>query len=194
MTGALTGLQVLIAASEELNAGGYRAAVEMEDTAGTPVRFFEDEYSIVALAFYDSWQALSEQWPSAQGLVVEVMSTHLNRSEAKSWEGYLVLLTTDEPVDDPTAVDRIRRDTSRLRKLVVTGKEITGLESVAAALLPVLPLSISAETAEAESVLDRLPDLMAAEGVDREMTRGVVRAFEGNKSPMEAIWQWRQSQ
>lgn len=190
----LTSSQILGAVTERLAAGGYQQVADTEDGAGTQVRVFEDARSVVAVAIYDSWLTLDQRWPMAQGLLVELMSAHLARSEPKAWEGYLILLTTDEPIDDALAVDRVRRDTSRVRKIVATGADLLTLGAVNDSLLAVLPLELGAVTDGSERILDRLPELLAPFGVDRELARRVVGAFEDNRSPMEEIWTWRRAQ
>lgn len=190
----LTMAQILGAVSERLAAGGYVQVADIEDGAGTPVRVFEDAQTVVAVAVYETWLKLDQRWPMAQGLLVELMSAHLSRSEPKSWEGYLILLTVDEPMGDPMAVDRVRRDTSRVRKLVATGADLATLGAVNDTLLAILPLEIDGATKDSERILDRLPELLTPFGVDRGLTERVVHAFEENRNPMEEIWVWRQSQ
>jgi len=190
---APTATQVLGAATELLEANGFVSAREVELEAGQPLRIFEDQLSVVGLTYFDTWLALEDGWIGAQGTLVELMSSGLTRSDPKSWEGYLLLFTPDEPTD-ALALDRIRRDTTRLRKLVTTGSELRSIADVANALLPVLPLTLSDRSVEAGRILDRLPELLAADGTSPELTRLVVGAFEENRSPMEEIWKWRQAQ
>lgn len=190
----LTATQVLGAVTEGLLAGGFGQVTDTEDQAGTPIRVFEDAHSVLAVAVYDSWAILSDRWSSAQGVLVELMSAHFTRTEPKAWEGYLILLTTDDLVSDPLELDRIRRDTTRVRKIVATGDEVMSLSSVMDVLLPVLPLKLDAIAGTTEPILSRLPELLAPFGVARDLTQEVVEAFEHNRSPMEAVWSWRQSQ
>lgn len=190
---APTGTQVIGAATELLLEHGFLSTGELETPNGHTVRTFEDQLSIVGITFFDTWRALEMNWPEAQGAVVELMSTRLTRSDPKSWEGYLLLLTTDEALDS-LALDKIRRDTTRLRKLVTTGSELRSIASVRTALLPVLPLELDGSRGEGGRILDRLPQLLAPTGIDPELTRRVVLAFDENRSPMEEIWNWRRTQ
>ena len=159
------------------------------------VRLFEDEYGIVALHFFDTWTQLSENWTLAQGLIVDLISEHLSRPEPKAWEGYLVLLTT-API---TAADRnnvvdIQYDTSRVRKLVVTGAELETLDDVRVALLPLLPLDVGTPATSQSGLLDQLPEMLAGEGVSAEAVRVVVDAFTENASMLDRLHQYRVGQ
>jgi hypothetical protein len=190
---APTATQVLGAATELLVANGFASAQEVELDSGQLLRIFEDQLSVVGLVYFETWRALEDNWVGAQGGLVELMSSGLSRSDPKSWEGYLLLFTPGEPTE-ALAVDRIRRDTTRLRKLVTTGSELRSIAGVSAALLPVLPLALNNRATESGRILDRLPELLAASGTSRELTQLVVVAFEENRSPMEEIWKWRQAQ
>lgn len=190
---APTGTQVVGAATEILVENKFEATGELETPNGYIVRTFEDPFSVVGVAYFETWLALETHWVEAQGALVELMSSRLTRSDPKSWEGYLLLFTSDE-APDALAIDRVRRDTTRLRKLVTTGAEMQSILGLADALLPVLPLELSGGSNEAGRILDRLPQLLAPGGIDAELTRRVVAAFDGNRSPMEEIWKWRRSQ
>lgn len=190
---APTATQVLGTATELLEEHGFAFAQEVETDDGQVLRVFEDQLSVVALTYFDTWRALEERWVGAQGALVEFMSTGLTQSDPKSWEGYLLLFTSDEPTDT-LALDRVRRDTTRLRKLVTTGSELRSVAAVADALLPVLPLTLGDRADEGGRILDRLPQLLESSGTSPELTRLVVTAFEENRSPMEEIWKWRQAQ
>lgn len=184
--------QVFGEAARLLLAGGFFEAGEAGDSVGVEIRVFEDRRTIVGVCFFEHWTELVEQWATAQGALVDRISSDVRRSDAKSWEGYLLLLTTEEGV--PTeAVAQIRRDTSRLRKLVATGAEIRSLESIAETLLPVLPLEIDEVGTTSETFLQRLPEMLAASGVDLELARAAISAFEDDRSLMEGIWEWRRS-
>lgn len=190
---APTGTQIVGAASELLLGNGFKSTGELETPSGHVIRTFEDRLSVVGVVFFDTWQALDAGWIEAQGALVEFMSTRLTRSDPKAWEGYLILFTSDE-APDALAVDRVRRDTTRLRKLVTTGSEVQSIVGVGDALLPVLPLELDGGASDAGRILDRLPQLLAPSGIDPELTRRVVVAFDENRSPMEEIWTWRRSQ
>jgi len=190
---APTGTQVVGAATELLLEKGFDSTGELETPGGHLVRTFEDRLSVVGVVWFDSWHALEGGWIEAQGALVELISSRLSRSDPKSWEGYLLLFTSDD-APNALAIDRVRRDTTRLRKLVTTGAELQSIVGVADALLPVLPLELGGGANDAGRILDRLPQLLAPSGIDQELTRRVVRAFDENRSPMEEIWNWRRAQ
>lgn len=190
---APTGTQVVGAATELLLANGFDSTGEVETAGGHVLRTFEDRFSVVGVVYFETWRALEVGWIEAQGALVELMSSHLTKSDPKSWEGYLLLFTSDE-APDALAIDRVRRDTTRLRKLVTTGSELQSIVGVSDAMLPVLPLELDSRTSEAGRILDRLPHLLAPSGIDLELVRRVVAAFDENRSPMEEIWNWRRSQ
>lgn len=189
----LTGTQVMGAAAESLVRNGFKSVGEIETPSGDVLRMFEDRLSVVGVAHFDTWRALDAGWIEAQGAVVEFMSKGLTRSDPKAWEGYLVLFTSDE-APHALAVDKVRRDTTRLRKLVTTGSELQNIGGVSDALLPVLPLELDDGGNEAVRILDRLPELLEPSGIDPGLARRVVAAFDDNRSPMEEIWNWRREQ
>jgi hypothetical protein len=190
---APTGTQIVGAATELLVGHGFSSMGEIETPSGSIIRTFEDRLSVVGIAYFATWQGLDAGWIEAQGALVELMSDRLTRSDPKAWEGYLLLFTSDL-APDALAVDRVRRDTTRLRKLVTTGSELKGIAGVGDALLPVLPLELDGGTSDAERILDRLPQLLEPSGIDPGLARRVVIAYEANRSPMEEIWNWRSEQ
>ncbi len=192
VNGSLTTSQVLAAATELLMNGGYES-VPLEDGGFTSARVFEDPYGIVAVNVFDTWESLSDGWHLAQGSLVDLISNHLTRPEPKSWEGYLVLLTP-APVPEPerSHVADLRYDTNRLRKLVATGEDLQTLDDVREALLPLLPLEVEPPGVTRSGLLDRLPNLLASEGIPAEITRAVVEAFVDNGSIMERLHAERQ--
>lgn len=188
-----TGTQIMGAATETLVQNGYSSIGEIETPSGDVLRTFEDQLSVVGVAYFDTWRALDAGWIEAQGALVEFMSVGLTRSDPKAWEGYLILFTSDE-APHALAVDKVRRDTTRLRKLVTTGSELQTIVGVSDALLPVLPLKLADGGSEAVRILDRLPQLLEPSGINPGLTRRVVTAFDDNRSPMEEIWNWRREQ
>ncbi len=189
--GALTTSQGLGAATELLAAGGYSIVPTPSSWPGT-ARVFEDSYGIVALHIYDTLEQLMEDWPVAQGQLVDLISEHLSRPEPKAWEGYLALFTTGpSTADDRASVVELRYDTNRVRKLVSTGEELETLEDVRTALLPLLPLELEPPSAARAGVLDLLPDLMADEEAPREVIEVLIDAFVGNSSIVERLHEAR---
>ena len=74
---------------------------------------------------------------------MELVSKYTSSYDAKSWEGYLVLLTPSSvPKRGLLKLTEIRYDISRVRKLVATGDDIKTLDSVRQFLLPLLPLQV----------------------------------------------------
>jgi hypothetical protein len=186
---ALSSTQLTAAATEILLKNGYRQVGAPKDS---PIlsRLFEDEYGIVSLQVYDTWQSLRDEWNISQGQLVDLMSSRLGRPEPKSWEGYLVLLTVGDPPEaDRQDVVDLRYNTNRLRKLVATGQELETVDDVQTALLPLLPLNVEPPSTSDAGLLARLPDLLAGEGVDRAVTEAAVTSFLHNESIMERLHQ-----
>src|SRR5665213_14365 len=161
MTQSLTATQVLAAASEVLGASGYAEATVDDDRVqrSHASRVFEDAYGIVAVHVFDSWQELAEQWHVAQGQLADLISTHLRSPEPKTWEGYLVLLTPGLlPAMETVALNDLRNDTNRVRKIVAAGGDLGTLGDVRGALLPLLPLTLEDSPAAGAGVLELLPE------------------------------------
>lgn len=187
MDGGFTTSQLIAAASELLESGGYNP-VPPTDGWNPNSRLFEDPYGIVAVVAYETWRDLAETWPDAQGRLVELISSHLRRPEPKSWDGYLVLLTPSAaPFASRAEVVEIRYDTTRVRKLVATGDELETLDGIQQTLLPLLPLEAEPRLAGGLALLERLPDLLAARGINAEAAHTVVEAFVANESILERL-------
>lgn len=195
MATGLTVTQLLAAASEVLTNNGYAETAATTQAPGSPVRLsrvFEDPYGIVAVHGFDSWRQLVEQWHLAQGQLVDLITAHLRAPEPKAWEGYLVLLTPASlPAGDKVILNDVRNDTTRVRKLVATGDELSSLDAVRGALLPLLPLSIEGTPASQAGLLELLPDLLEEGGLARPVTEVVVRAFAANRSILEQLDDFR---
>ena len=194
----LSGSQLMAASARRLQLSSFDQVADTEDEFGTQIRIFENPLSIVGVAIFETWSQLEARWPAVQGRLVEIMSLNFARTDPKAWEGYLVLMTPDDSPLNQLSIDRIRRDTSRLRKFVATGSDLENLAAVDAVLLPVLPIgfpSIRREAEgivlrEAEGILDRLPSLLARHGIDEQLSTDVIEAFTANRSLVEAIWKW----
>ncbi len=190
MAAQLNGTQLLAAASKVLDNSGYASAsMPSYDSAHAyATRVFEDRYGIVAVCIFDSWGSLLQEWPDAQGQLVELMSQKLLRQEPKVWEGYLVLMTPDfMPVGDPTIIDRIRADTNRVRKLVAAGDELGTLEDIQTFLLPLVPLEMDESPSGQGNLLDSLPELLHEQGVTAHVTEIVLEAFAANESIFQRL-------
>jgi hypothetical protein len=189
----LTAVEVLGAVSGRLTRAGFQVGPELGLRVGEQLRCFEDEVSIVGVAQFRSWSTLRDSWLDAQSVLVDLLSDRLDRGDPKAWEGYLVLLTVDQPPSS-AEVDEIRRDTTRLRKIVATGEDLTSVSQVEDALLPVLPLSGGVLRHSTGSILDRLPGLLSGKGIDEVLTQRVLAAFENDRPLMEAVAEWRAAQ
>jgi hypothetical protein len=178
---------LLAAASNLLAENGYRVArdIKFEGLPRDRALLAEDDYSVVAVSIYSTWQELEKQWPDAQAELVELLARKLSRSAPKIWDGYLVLLCSDLAPSNG-AVSQIERDTSRVRKIVATSdmvRIVSDLESILDILMP-LPLpSVSLTVGD---VLDALPDVLKGR-VDAEALRAVVDAFRGLEPPLEKL-------
>jgi hypothetical protein len=180
-------------AARHLREAGYRR-VPAADELPWPTTFahtYEDVHAVVALAVFESWSALEEGWPVAQGCLVDLMSRFLSRDDPKAWDGYLVLITPDTlPHGQEAACSEIRQDLSRVRKLVATQDLLGARGGVAAVLQPLLRLQADAGTEGRKEVLDRLPELLApVEGLSPEHVRVAVRAFRDGVNPVKALWE-----
>jgi hypothetical protein len=153
---------------------------------------YEDDYGIVGIVVYESVSSLLTEWTTAQGALVHVMSEHVTRSQPKSSEGYLVLLTGDAPQEGREQsvnqeINLIRYNTSRVRKLVGTGPSLNTVDDVSHILNPLLPLEVRDGSKEEVSVLDLLPELLAAEDIPEEITKAVIEAHLQLNSPIDAL-------
>ena len=188
---ALSTIQVLAEATSVLEAGGYRA-VAVPQAWPTSARVFEDPYGIVSLRVYDTWQQVSTEWTEMQGLLVDLISTNVRRGEPKTWEGYLVLLTIGQIIDEQRQdlVD-LRYDTNRVRKLVATAEDLQSLDDVRTALLPLLPLQVDEPPTSASGLLNRLPELLSEEHIDPQVTETAIDAFSRNQSVVQRLHEFR---
>lgn len=191
---SLNTTDILAAASRCLETHGYSLPNQKFNVGSVSAqhRMFEDEYGVVALVVYDTWEDLLSGWVNAQSSLVEIISQRMTTSDMKSWEGYLVLMTPNFPSGDgDREATRIRYDVSRLRKIVATGADISTVSDVETALLPLLPLQIESTTGTTESVLDLLPTLLEAKGIPEDQTHTVINAFIGQEPILERLHQYR---
>ena len=85
------------------------------------------------------------------------------------------------------AAQAIRYDTSRVRKLVATGDELSQLSDIERALLPVLPIQSEIAPEAETSALDVLPEILAQKGVSAEAAKSLIRAFSKQESLMDCL-------
>jgi hypothetical protein len=187
-----TTTDLIAAASQVLLEGGYRQINGQFPEWGTPTsRLFEDEYSVVGIAIFETCKELLQTWPDAQALLVDVISRHVGSQESKSWDGYLVLLTPGLAPSESAALEAVRYDTTRLRKLVATGDDLKLPTDVERVLRPLLPLRPERASLVQQSALDLLPRLLAAQQIPEEVTRVVVDAFRQQSPLLEELHQQR---
>ena len=180
---------LIAAAAKILEDSGFRTVdpVSTGTWRATEARVFEDAYSVVCVSVYETWGALSSHWADDQANLVELISRHFARNEAKAWDGYLVLLTPSVvPATDRQEAIEIQRNTVHVRKLFAAGDELETVDAVRRTLLPLLPLDIQ-ETSRPSNVLHSLPPLLARHGVDHEASRIAIAAFLEQRPIIEAI-------
>jgi hypothetical protein len=190
MVGELSGTQLLAAASQILSGSGYVGATMPGDNLASAYtsRVFEDRYGIVAVYVFDTWAQLVEEWPIAQGQLVDLISESLRRPEPKAWEGFLVLMTPGlMPVGERTIINSIRADTNRVRKLVAAGDELGTLKEIQGFLLPLVPLEIDESLSAEVGLLESLPELLQEQGVAARVTGIVLEAFARNESILQRL-------
>jgi hypothetical protein len=189
-TSTHTSSTLLAAAAEVLQAHAYRPAKReyLRDWTESNARVFEDAYGIVAIVVYETWQDLLSQWINSQAALVDLISARVARSEPKAWEGYLVLLTPSVmDAGSESAAQAIRYDTSRVRKLVASGAEISDLGDIERVLLPVLPIESALAPGTETSVLDVLPEILVQKGVSSDAAQSLIRAFSNQESLMDCL-------
>ena len=180
---------LLASSAEFLMEAGYRL-VASEDALGWQTahsKLFEDPYSLVGVVVYDTWSDLAEGWPDAQARLVNTMATRLSKTEPKTWDGYVVLLTPGYSGSDSRHVSLIRYDTTRVRKLVATGEDLKALGDVKRAILPLLPLSTVA-LKPFRPMLAVLQEALATRGIARDDAERVISAFSKNESILLALY------
>lgn len=189
----LSPTNLLAAAERELVGAGYRRVPE-QALARWPadnVRVYEDPYCVATIAVYETWSELSTGWLHLQESLVELMSKFWTRSDAKAWDGYIVLLTPGTP-GSSTEAEAIRYNTTRVRKLLATGEDLRRLSDVTRVLAPLLPVDQVAAPSE-ETALEMLPRLLAQHGIDEQAVRVLVQAFERNEPLVETLHSRRTS-
>ena len=153
----------------------------------TEARVYEDAYSVVCIAVYETWATLSSLWADDQANLVRLISKYFARTEAKAWDGYLVLLTPSVvPATARQEAIDIRRNTLHVRKLFAAGDELETVDALHRTLLPLLPLDIQ-EVQRPSNVLHTLPPLLASHGVDEDASKAAIEAFLQQRPIIEAI-------
>lgn len=185
-----TTTDLLAAASSTLDANGYQLipAQRLGMWPGAGFHVYENPYSVVAVVVFETWAELSSNWLEAQVALVELMSTHFTRDEAKAWDAYLLLLTPSIlPSEALTEARDIRSNTSHVRKLVATGEELSNVGDVERALLPLLPLPEETQVMDEGSALDFLPELISSHGISERVGRALIAAFREQQPMVERL-------
>lgn len=183
----LTTSVLLALASEVFTGHGFRVVRDLTDFAHSSDRglLAEDEFSVVSVVTFETWQQLESEWLETQADLVELLARRLSRAAPKAWDGYLVLLCVGEP-PSRQAVSAIERDTTRVRKIVATGGMLRTSADVARVLDLLLPLNLPAGVMMLEGVLDSLPEVMKS-SADPEAVRVVIDAFKAMEPPLERL-------
>lgn len=150
-------------------------------------RLFENEYAIVGVVVFETSRELLQSWPDMQALLVGAISKHIGRRESKSWDGYLVLLTPGVAPSGDEEIERVKYDTTRLRKIVATGEDLLAQADLERVLSALLPLGLQARQSGQRSALDLLPKLLATRHIPEETTQLLVDAFLQDSPLMECL-------
>ena len=186
---SLNSTTLLASSAEFLTAAGYRlvASEAARDWQTANSKLFEDPYSLVGVVVYDTWSELAEGWPDAQARLVDTMATRLRKTEPKTWDGYVVLLTPGYAGSNSRHVSLIRYDTTRVRKLVASGEDLRALGDVRRAILPLLPL-LTVGLEPFRDMLAVLKETLATRGIARDDAERVISAFSKNESILLALY------
>ena len=171
------------ATSKTLSDAGFRevSTASPNDWKAAVVRVYEDEYSIVCVAIYETWADLDSHWMLDQANLIDLMSRNILRADPKSWEGYLVLLTPSiVPSSERERANLIQRDTSHVRKLFADGGELKEIGDVTRLLLPLMPLEEQGPLLS-QNILDTLPEMLSKHGVDKEIAQVAIAAFRAQR-------------
>ena len=185
-----TGL--LTKATSLLIDAGYERVTGVADAWDSSTsRLFEDDYNVVGIAVVDTCADLLQSWPDLQSSLAEVITEHIAATEGKAWDGYLVLLTTGVAPSERAALDAVRYDTSRLRKLVATGEDLTIDADVERVLRPLIPMKLDSGQLEVDSTFALLPELLAEQAIPTEETNALIKAFSEQASLMDRLHEVR---
>lgn len=188
---SFTSTDLIAAASQTLiNAGYTQITGRSEDWDSPTTRLFEDEYAVVGIVVFETGTELLETWPDLQASLVNVISRYIGKEESKSWDGYLVLLSPGIAPSERSAIDDIRYNTTRLRKLNAAD-DLENSTDVERILRPLLPLPQEQANLEQESSLDLLPRLLAPLDISEDVTQVLIDAFREQSPLLERLHrQW----
>jgi hypothetical protein len=178
-------LSMLVEAEAILLSSGYESvpASVVGAIQHDRMRVLEDAYGVVLLQCYDSVDALLDLWEEAQSLLVKALADHVIPGAARGWEGYLVLMTPARALaNDVPALMDARYDTTRTRKIV-----ITGTDRLRRGLAPILPLPEQVVEASILDPLDYLVERLATSGVPRLTSTAFLDAYRNQHPLFEAL-------
>jgi hypothetical protein len=188
----MTSTDLIAVSSSVLEGGGYQRIEAFQGWNTTSTRLFEDKYNVVGIAVFTNSAELLGSWADLQGSLVDVISSHVGQTESKSWDGYLVLLTAGSASSGDAEIEQLRHDTTRLRKLVATGGDLSNAGDVERILRSLLPLRTAPVLMGRDTALDMLGEILAEQGVEKETTAALVKSFIQQEPLMEALHrQWK---
>lgn len=163
------------------------------DLPATRLALFEDQLGIVLITAFDSLEQLIDDWRSVQQVLVGVLEGGLAAHDAKSWEGYIVLMAPSEVAPNQVKdVIAIRHDTNYARKLVVTANEYgIGGSRLALALAPLLPIPLASTEADISDPLDELADEVSDDAETRSFVNQLVKAYKDGLPLLDAAYRER---
>jgi hypothetical protein len=179
-----------------LTTSGFRRISASVLSSGlTSLSVYEDPYVVVGVRAFDTFQELTSEWLNTQERVIGLLTENITSLDAKSWDGYLFLVTPGvAPSNRSSELNDIRGNTRRLRKLVITGKELVDsaveaeyVASVRRSLAPLLPLEVGSVT----DVLDPLQELPSrlGHGTERDDATVVLEAYLDGRPLVAALHQ-----
>ncbi|MCU1509496.1 MAG: hypothetical protein JWQ12_1761 [Glaciihabitans sp.] len=182
---------LLAAARNVLVATGFQEVdvSKSKEIDPTRTRLFEDPYSLVLVAAFQSAAELIDAWPRVQSALAALITRTIDRNDAKAWDGYLVLLLGRPPVrDDLATLSKIAYDTRRVRKIIVTPDMIGADLDLTNALLPVLPLPVLPSLGTHTSMEQVLESMEESLGTRAKLgLQALFEASRQNTSPLTAL-------
>jgi hypothetical protein len=153
---------------------------------------FEDKYAVVGVFGFTEVAKLQSDWLAAESLVVDLISSNISTMSPKSWDGYLLLMSAAGAPGDQTELARIRGNTRRLRKLIVTSDDLDIASelpldmSVKSAIMPLLPLSLDSISVPSDP-LATLPARMQITGLRADDVAALVAAYRAEQPMIQLL-------
>lgn len=180
-----SGLSMLVEAESVLQSHGYAIVPDsvVDGIQHDRMRVLEDDYGVVLLQCFDSVEALLELWEDAQSILVKALASYVIPGAARGWEGYVVLMTPAHALSrDVPDMMRVRYDTTRTRKIV-----ITGADRVRRGLAPLLPLPDHVTETSTRDPFDFVVDHLEGAGVPSTTSRALLESYRNQRSLFEAL-------